>query len=289
MKTMKSVLVGALSVVVMFGGIEVASAVTGNKQFKVCADKTTGLLRYTTKSCKRTDTALILNSRGLPGPTGPAGAKGESGPKGDTGAPGSSGSTITELSICGADGTSLCKEGVQGPGGGTIFFVDYHDIYQGFNYLEVAPQGWGNGIAVNEGGVTGETTGTSTNDPLMTWCSDASTLLGLDAFAKSAVGAGRSNTTSADAVCTGGAIQAVSDYTSVVGAKSDWFMPSIGEAWLMYTRMLQMGLGNFPYSRYWTSSEGSSTEIQIQYTSYGGYQELIAKNSFNWVRPIRSF
>ena len=71
MKTMKTVLVGAMSAVIVFGGIEVTSALTTNKEIKVCADKTTGAMRYTTKSCKRTETALILNTQGPAGATGP--------------------------------------------------------------------------------------------------------------------------------------------------------------------------------------------------------------------------
>jgi len=74
------------------------------------------------------------------GPKGDQGPGGSSGSDGAKGATGASGIAITQLSICGASGTSLCKVGVQGPGGGTIFFVDYNDIYNGFNYLEAAPK-----------------------------------------------------------------------------------------------------------------------------------------------------
>lgn len=82
---------------------------------------------------------------GLTGTTGPQGPGGGSGPAGAAGATGpagaasAGGSKITELSICGAGGTSLCTIGSQGPGGGLIFFVDYNDQYAGFNYLEAAP------------------------------------------------------------------------------------------------------------------------------------------------------
>lgn len=40
---------------------------------------------------------------------------------------------------CGEDGMSLCKVGEQGPGGGTIFFVDYNLEHEAFDYLEAAP------------------------------------------------------------------------------------------------------------------------------------------------------
>ncbi len=42
---------------------------------------------------------------------------------------------------CGANGTSACKIGTKGPGGGWIFFVDYNDQFSGFDYLEAAPTG----------------------------------------------------------------------------------------------------------------------------------------------------
>lgn len=124
-----------------------------------------------------------------------------------------------------------------GPGWRADLFVDYNDQYADFNYLEAAPMGWGNAITVNQGGLTGETSGSATVDPLMKWCSNTSSLLGLDAWANSAVGVGGSNTSTADTTCAGGAIQAVSDYAG--GTKTDWFLPSVGEAMLMYTNLRQ--------------------------------------------------
>jgi hypothetical protein len=41
--------------------------------------------------------------------------------------------------LCGEDGKSLCKVGELGPGGGTIFFVDYNLEHESFDYLEAAP------------------------------------------------------------------------------------------------------------------------------------------------------
>ena len=319
-------LVGVLAGVAVGGGVG-AIAATSTKTVTVCADKKTNVLRYAKNGkCAKTETKVVLNqtgdtgaagatgatgakgdtgAAGVKGDTGAAGATGATGAKGDTGATGAKGDTgdtgaagtngtngtnatvaITQLSICGVGGTSLCKIGMTGPGGGLIFFVDYNDQYAGLNYLEAAPVGWGNGITVNEGGLTGETTGSSTVDPLMKWCSNTSSLLGLNAWSNSAVGAGASNTSTADTTCTGGAIQAASDYAG--GSKSDWFLPSVGEAMLMYTNLRQAGVGGFTPDYYWGSSEASGSHVWIQLFSNGG-QFSVTKSGVNYVRPVRAF
>ncbi len=229
---------------------------------------------------------------GLSGPSGGTGATGATGltgaqgPSGAAGATGASGSKISESSICGADGTSLCKIGAIGPGGGVIFFVDYFDQYLGFNYLEAAPQGWGNGIRVNQGGLRTEVTGTATLDPLMSWCSDLTTLLNLNLWTHSGVGKGATNTSTADTTCAGGAIQAAADYAG--GSKTDWFLPSIGEAMLMYANLRQAGVGGFVVDRYWSSSEVSDGQAWSQHFG-GGIQYETEKDLAYYVRPIRSF
>ena len=226
---------------------------------------------------------------GATGPQGPAGANGGSGPAGPAGATGATGPSalkITEQSICGAGGTSLCKIGAIGPGGGLIFFVDYNDQYAGFNYLEAAPQGWGNGITVNQGLFTGETTGSATLDPKMQWCSDTTTLLGLNDWSNSGVGKGATNTSTADITCAGGAIQAAADYAG--GSQTDWFLPSIGEAMLMYTNLRQAGVGGFVVDNYWSSTETYATNAWVQDVSAGA-QRYGGKDDTNYVRPVRAF
>ena len=230
------------------------------------------------------------------GPAGPAGAKG------DTGAPGADGVdatvAITQQSVCdGSDADSIaneiCKVGMTGPGGGIIFIVDYDDQYTSLDYLEAAPMGWGNSVPVNVGGVSGETTGSATVDPRMKWCSE-NTYLGLGEWANSAVGAGRSNTSTADTTCTGGAIQAAADYAG--GGKTDWFLPSLGEAMLMYTNLRQLGVGvvfNESGPQYWSSTEVSDgyqsdrastldfREADLEYWSKSSQGQN--------VRPVRAF
>ena len=174
---------------------------------------------------------------------------------------------------------------MQGPGGGHIFFVDYNDQYAGFNYLEAAPMGWGNGIEVDEGGLTGETTGSATVDPFMKWCSDTSSLLGLNAWSNSAVGVGATNTATAS-TCAGGAIKAASTYASAT--KSDWFLGSIGEMMLMYTNLRQAGVGGFSTDYYWSSSEYDDDDAWYQHFNDGN-QDYNYKNNPYYVRPVRAF
>ena len=214
---------------------------------------------------------------------------GPAGPKGDTGAAGTNGTNatvaITQQSICGVGGTSLCKIGMTGPGGGLIFFVDYNDQYAGFDYLEAAPQGWSNGLLnVNLGGVTGETAGTATVDPEMKWCSDTSSLLGLNAWDKRAVGIGGTNTTTADITCTSGAVQAASDLE--LGGKDDWVLGSLGEMKLMYDNL--QGVGGFSTDTYWSSSEGAANNAWTQ-LFYNGFQGNGGKANSYYVRPVRAF
>ena len=245
---------------------------------------------------------------GAKGDTGSAGAKGDTGApgtKGDTGAPGTNGTNgvnatlaITQQSVCdGSDADSIaneiCKVGMTGPGGGIIFFVDYDDQYTSLDYLEAAPMGWGNAITVNVGGVSGETTGSATVDPRMKWCSQ-NTYLGLGEWANYAVGAGRSNTSTADTTCTGGAIQAAADYAG--GGKTDWFLPSLGEAMLMYTNLRQLGVGvvfNESGPQYWSSTEVSDG-YQFDRASTLDFREADleywSKSSQGQnVRPVRAF
>ena len=252
----------------------------------VCVKKKSRVMRYAENGeCASSETKVLLNQTGAKGDTGVAGAKG------DTGAPGVDATVaITQQSVCDgidADTTAdeLCKIGMTGPGGGHIFFVDYNDQYAGFNYLEAAPQGWSNGLSnVNLGGVTGETAGTATVDPKMHWCSDTSSLLGLNAWANRAVGIGGTNTTTADITCTSGAVQAASDL--VLGGKDDWFLGSLGEMMLMFDNL--QGVGGFASGLYWSSSDFQASRAWGQYFDTGGFTNG-NKATPTYLRPVRAF
>ena len=272
-------LVGVLAGVTVGGGVGVIAA-SSTKTVTVCANKKTNVLRYAKngKCVTKTETKVTLNQ------TGAAGTNGTNGTNATV--------AITQQSVCdGSDAdviaNEVCKIGMTGPGGGVIFFVDYNDQYVGLNYLEAAPQGWSNGLPnVNLGDVTGEIPGTATVDPKMKWCSNTSSLLGLNAWSNSAVGAGASNTSTADTTCAGGAIQAASDYAG--GSQSDWFLPSVGEAMLMYTNLRQQGVGGFASDGYWSSSEIDANYAWYQSFNYGD-QGFDYKPNTNYVRPVRAF
>jgi hypothetical protein len=218
----------------------------------------------------------LTGATGVAGPSGPQGPGG-SGPAGATGpagAAGSSGIAITQLSICGVSGTSLCKVGVQGPGGGTIFFVDYNDQYAGFNYLEAAP--------------------TSCESASKTWSSANTAVTAARGWAGRAVGAGPANTTAIKAVffpaTDDSSNNAAYFATSCsAGGKSDWFLGSLGEMKLMYDNL--QGVGGFVESTYWSSTEyyGSPSWAWLQDFG-GGSQNLNVKNYYAvYVRPVRAF
>jgi hypothetical protein len=123
------------------------------------------------------------------------------------------------------------------------------------------------------------------------WCSDTTTGLGLTGWDKSAIGVGRTNTTTADTTCTSGAIQTAVDYTAPAFngvAKDDWWLPSIGELMAMYTNLRQAGVGGFAPDRYWSSSERSATVAWFQFFSLG-YQDVNDKSTNHRVRPVRGF
>ena len=273
-----AVLVGVVALNGVVNGMADANVAPAPRA--VCVDKATGVMRYLLKrgkqKCFGHEVRLVWNQAGV---AGPAGATGAAGATGTTGSGGSG--AITQQSVCGAGGTELCKIGMTGPGGGHIFFVDYNDQYEGFDYLEAAPAGWGLGIVVGEG----EITGVGLVDPKLKWCSNTSTGLGLTAWDKSAVGAGSTNTTTA-ATCTTGAIKAASTYASVT--KSDWFLPSIGEAMLIYTNLRQAGVGGFSIDNYWSSSEFDALSAWAQRFNVG-LQNSLSKLSAYYVRPVRAF
>jgi len=206
---------------------------------------------------------------GPAGAAGPVGATGAQGPAGATGATGPSALKITEQSICGAGGTSLCKIGAIGPGGGLIFFVDYNDQYAGFNYLEAAP--------------------TSCQDQ-ETWSSSNTSVPAVAGWAARAVGAGSANTTAiktaipSDTSTNNAAYYAVS---CAAGSKSDWFLGSLGEMKLMYDNL--QGLGGFVEDGYWSSSDTSANGAAwTQYFS-SGRQFDDDKTLTYHVRPVRAF
>jgi len=226
---------------------------------------------------------------GAQGPAGAAGPAGAVGPQGPAGGGGGAGIKITELSVCGAGGNGLCKIGMQGPGGGIVFFIDYVDQYPSFcagsdcNYLEAAP--------------VDATVGATTT---FQWCSSAApadgntVLLGLDGWDKSAIGAGRTNTarmldTTQVSHCISGAASVSATHAVAGGAGAgSWWLPSIGELMVMYTNLRTAGVGGFAAGLYWSSSETIANHAWYQYF-HDGNQNTNNKAAVNRVRPVRAF
>jgi hypothetical protein len=206
------------------------------------------------------------------GPAGPAGATGPvgpGGPPGPAGVAGSSGIAITQLSICGITGTSLCKVGMQGPGGGTIFFVDYFDEHVGFNYLEAAP--------------------TSCEGASKTWSSANTSVPAAGGWAARGVGAGQGNTNAIKAVFTGDNSTNNAAYFATscsAGGKSDWFLGSLGEMKLMFDNL--QGFGSFVETRYWSSTEYTADFAWHQYFLDGDQVNAYKYRTY-YVRPVRAF
>ena len=166
------------------------------------------------------------------------------------------------------------KVGDTGPGGGTIFFVDRHNEYADFTYLEVGPTG---------------------TQALRTWAPSSpvnyqsAAVSGADSRA---LGAGYQNTI--DIVAQGHTDNATSAalYCDQLtyGDKSDWYLPSIAELALV-ARVVAFELsmpGFVNLQNYWSSSESSATQVWVgQMTSYNVF--TASKLSPAWVRPVRKF
>jgi len=159
------------------------------------------------------------------------------------------------------------KVGDKGPGGGWIFFVDYHDQFRGFTYLEAAP---------TDTSISGEV-----------WCDKFDTSIPTTAgWAGNAVGKGQANTTAILEVCTSGAANAADLY--LTATKSDWFLPSLGELMLMYTNLREAGVGGFANYYYWSSTEYDNDSAWNQNFYYGSQGDSNKDFSLP-VRAIRSF
>jgi hypothetical protein len=163
--------------------------------------------------------------------------------------------------------------GVQGPGGGTIFFVDYNDIYPTFNYLEAAPA--------------------SCEGSSKSWSSSTSvSVAGASGWAARAVGRGQTNTTAIIAAVTAGLIPnaeaaAYADGLTC-GSKTDWFLGSRGEMNLMFDNL--QGVGGFANNgSYWSSTEYATGTAWGQSFYDGGQYNSAKDDDSYYVRPVRAF
>jgi hypothetical protein len=289
-----------------------------DQPIRACADRKTGVMRYIDKGrCKRTERTLAWNQIGLsgaPGMQGPAGAQGSAGATGAAGAQGLAGAAgpvggssptgFTARSVCGANGTTLCAVGVQGPGGGTVFFVDINNEIPEYDYLEVAPTV--GGFASGTRGAWSTDTqkcGTTANlsCDIHSLDTDGSALMTLG------LGAGRAATAAIVARHNAGGVAknlyaaGVAD-TYTTATASDWWLPSKDElnefCKVLKATGQQVGStircvgGSREMDEpdaFWSSSEVTNDRAWGQDFDGGGQNNVEKIFNGYFVRPVRGF
>ena len=317
-------LIGVLAGVTVGGGVGVIAATT-TKTVTVCANKKTNMLRYANNGkCAKTETKVLLNqtgadgSAGAKGDTGIAGSIGATGAKGADGAAGtkvekgdagtaaaSSPTGFTARSVCGSEGTTLCAVGVQGPGRGTIIYVDSTNEIAGYDYLEVAPTDGVFGSTAATGVWSTPTTMCGAVMPF-TDCQNSAVFGSGEALNYLGLGTGRAATAAIVARHDAGAVAknlyaaGVADaYTTATA--SDWFLPSRDELneVCKYERNTGQTAGasivcagrpgqSGSSATYWSSSEVPTGDAMTQ-AFFSGGQVANTKTTMFYVRPVRSF
>jgi hypothetical protein len=254
--------------------------------------------------------AGVAGTNGAKGDTGAAGAKGDTGAagaKGDTGAAGTNGTngvtgtngtngtngigSFVPRSVCGSNGTTLCAFGLQGPGGGWIFYVDTEGKYSDFDYLEAAPT---DGLFASSAtsGVWSTTTlkcGLNGNESCRTnWLTTSG-----DAIKYWGLGTGRAATAAIVARHDAGGVAknlyaaGVADaYTT--STATDWWLPSDDEGVLMENLYFANlgGLGGLTGNEiYFSSTEATATLVKCA-VNCNGFEGKIVNIR---VRPVRGF
>ena len=173
--------------------------------------------------------------------------------------------TLAVGSLC-KDGGE-CRVGDEGPGGGTVFYVDSTNTYTTLDFMEISAAD----VAVESA-----------------WCAanNGPTLA-------SAVGTGQVNTTTllASEVTCAPAV-AADGYAN--SGETDWYLPSQKDLELAVSRLATKGI-SLPTGSYWTSSnvlDGSAAEIdsaKAVAVTASGVAELAPVSSVLKVRAVRSW
>jgi hypothetical protein len=189
---------------------------------------------------------------GPQGPQGPGGS-GPAGPAGPAGAQGPAGVSAPVATGANCIGTKCTyKIGDTGPGGGIIFFVDYHDVYPDFKYLEAS-----NFDECFDG---------EEFDVLWTSDPDSQSDVHFPTAGDSAwrVGSGTENTAAMLETITvddnplyyigdtSGAAAFADNF--ICGGKTDWFLGSLGEMKLLLEASLEVNIENTTEMTFWTST-----------------------------------
>jgi hypothetical protein len=106
-----------------------------------------------------------------------------------------------------------------------------------------------------------------------------------------AVGTGATNTAYIIARCANRPIAASICADLVLNGYSDWYLPSLGELQLMYSRLRTQGLGGFGNSVYWSSSQDGPFYAELMNFGLGiGYGPYGYDKSVSYrVRAVRTF
>jgi len=103
-----------------------------------------------------------------------------------------------------------------------------------------------------------------------------------------AVGTGATSTANIVAGCAQRPIAASVCADLVLNGYSDWYLPSLGELQLMYSRLRLQGLGGFGGSWYWSSSQYNPYFAWFVDFSNGNVYYGNEYNNFQ-VRAVRAF
>jgi hypothetical protein len=103
-----------------------------------------------------------------------------------------------------------------------------------------------------------------------------------------AVGTGATNTAYIVAGCAQRPIAASRCADLVLNGYSDWYLPSIGEVQMMYSRLHLQGLGGFGGGWYWSSSQDGPNYAWCMYFNYGVVSVNVKYNN-GQVRAVRAF
>jgi len=243
-----------------------------------------------------------VGATGATGANGATGATGPAGPTGATGATGPAGSSFTVQRVCGANGTTLCALGTQGPGGGTVFFIDTDGRFAEFDYLEVAP------TDATLSGTVWSTNTLNCGATQSTSCLSTYVTTSGESLKYLAMGTGRAATAEIVARHNAGGV-AKSAYAAGVAddyrtaTASDWFLPSRDELneVCKYARNTSQAVGaaticsggekrtSFLYNYYWSSSESNATNAWDQDFNEGSQYIEDTKAGAAGVRPVRAF
>jgi hypothetical protein len=74
----------------------------------------------------------------------------------------------------------------------------------------------------------------------------------------------------------------------VLNGYSDWYLPSIGEVQMMYSRLHLQGLGGFGVDWYWSSSQDDPDDASGMIFNIGVVGNGNKGNNFQ-VRAVRAF